>query len=222
MLRARCDIDLHFSFSLRSCFQGHFTLTIRKANLPENAWIWREREWKKSVVNTIIALSHINTNVISNIYVCLYINSVRVNMCVCVLIWKEEMTVKTVVQFSPYEYGKHFPWCWKYASKMNLLLFLTHIINVILMTYNVPVLHFPGSIMLCCVGFCRRVCRLFFSACAQWQFGHWISCLIEITSIRIKRVHGMNLRAIALHFCLVSPHFECQVYVVFCMSVEML
>lgn len=172
---------------------------------------------EKSVVNTIIALSHINTNVIFCIYVCLYINSVRVNVCVCVC-W--------------YERRK---WQWKPSNFHRVNAASTSLdagnmlrTEFIIISHTYHKRHF-NDIQCSCFAFSgldyavllrwvrRRVCRFvfFYSACAQWHFGHWISCLIEITSIRIKRVHGMNLRAIASLFCLVSPHFECQVCVAF-------
>lgn len=49
----------------------------------------------------------------------------------------------------------------KICSKMNLLLFLTHIINVILMTLNVPVWTFSGAACMFCFFFCMNI----------WHFG---------------------------------------------------
>lgn len=85
--------------------------------------------------------------------------------------------------------------------KMNLLLFLTHIINVILMIHTMFLFHiFQAS-------WCCLYVLVFLHE--HWHFEYWISCLIEITSSSCVE---WIFRAIAL--LIVQYWMACTIFIV--------
>lgn len=148
----------------------------------------------KNIVNTIIALSHINTNVISNIYANLYINSGMLCVFVCVVLIRRgserKMTVKpSVVQCVN---GETFPRFQNMLENEFIIISHTYHKRHFNDTQCSCFEHFPGRLM------CMRV---FFS------FGAWtlpFCALNKLPNWNHFFVCTMSLQGYRFGFCLMS------------------